>query len=368
MDKVAVRKAVGVQYPVTGAPILVTGGGGRGRGAVGVTRGQRALGALGMLAGAAGALTGQHRSLGGLVQSAISGGAQGSALGRGIGRGLTTRTGQARADLREQRRLDRATERAAELEQPYQEGRNLGSLAMLENDDSGKVRRFVGRAAAGAMNPGAYNRRRAFERQEALRRANEANVGVRQQAQQNVEDAAQMRREGARFRQARAAARGGEFGAEDARYARVGRNVGDMMGGMDLGEMERRSAEAMAARGSGNVGVADFTPTNARGEEVVVQPPQLPPPPGSVASGDQSADPVGNTVTTATGFNMQTENEPGDVVVRPSRPTEEEEDDDPMRPSAMSQEAMRTRMARQNRSVAVEDRGRQATMEEFGFG
>lgn len=104
MDKVAVRKAVGVQYPVTGAPILVTGGGGRGRGAVGVTRGQRALGALGMLAGAAGALTGQHRSLGGLVQSAISGGAQGSALGRGIGRGLTTRRGQARADMDEETR------------------------------------------------------------------------------------------------------------------------------------------------------------------------------------------------------------------------------------------------------------------------
>lgn len=104
MDKVAVRKAVGVQYPVSGAPILVTGGGRRGRGAVGVTRGQRALGALGMLAGAAGALTGQHRSLGGLVQSAISGGAQGSALGRGVGRALTTRRGQARADMDEETR------------------------------------------------------------------------------------------------------------------------------------------------------------------------------------------------------------------------------------------------------------------------
>ena len=356
MDKVAVRKAVGVQYPVTGAPILVTGGGGgRGRGAVGVTRGQRALGALGMLAGAAGALTGQHRSLGGLVQSAISGGAQGSALGRGIGRGLTTRTGQARADLREQRRLDRATERAAELEQPYQEGRNFGSLAMLENDDSGKVRRFVGRAAAGAMNPGAYNRRRAFERQEALRRANETNVGVRQQAQQNVANAEQMSREGARFRQARAAARGDEFGAEDARYAQVARNFGNMVGGMSIDDLEHRTAAAMAARQG---------PTNARGEEVAIQLPQLPPPPGSVASGDQSADPVGNTVTTATGFNMQTENEPGDVAMRPSQPTEEESDD-PMRPSAMSQEAIRNRMERQNRSVAVEDRGRQATMEEF---
>ena len=302
MDKVAVRKAVGVQYPVTGAPILVTGGGGgRGRGAVGVTRGQRALGGLGMLAGAAGALTGQHRSLGGLVQSAISGGAQGSALGRGIGRGLTTRTGQARADLREQRRLDRATERAAELEQPYQEGRNLGSFAMLENDDSGKVRRFAGRAAAGVMNPGAYNRRRAFERQEALRRANEANVGVRQQAQQNVADAAQMSREGARFRQARA--------------AQVARNFGNMVGGMGIDDLEHRTAAAMAARQG---------PTNARGEEVAVQLPPLPAPPGSVASGNETADRVGQGVTDATGFNMQSEYEPGDVAGRTSQPMGEE--------------------------------------------
>ena len=351
MDKVAVRKAVGVQYPVTGAPILVTGGGGRGRGAVGVTRGQRALGALGMLAGAAGALTGQHRSLGGLVQSAISGGAQGSALGRGIGRGLTTRTGQARADLREQRRLDRATERAAELEQPYQEGRNLGSLAMLEGDGSSRARRF----AAGAMNPGAYNRRRAFERQEALRRANEANVGVRQQAQQNVEDAAQMRREGARFRQARAAARGDEFGAEDARYAQVARNFGNMVGGMGIDDLEHRTAAAMAARQG---------PTNARGEEVAVQLPQLPPPPGSVASGNQTADRAGQGVTDATGFNMQTENEPGDVAVRPSRPMEGEVDD-PMQPSAMSQEAMR-RMMRQGGRVAVEDEGNETRQTNFG--
>jgi hypothetical protein len=261
--------------------------------------------------------------------------------------------------------LDRATERAAELEQPYQEGRNFGSLAMLENDDSGKVRRFVGRAAAGAMNPGAYNRRRAFERQEALRRANEANVGVRQQAQQNVADAAQMRREGARFRQARAAARGDEFGAEDARYARVARNFGNMVGGMGIDDLEHRTAAAMAARPSGNVGVADFTPTNARGEEVPFEPPQLLPPAGSVASGDQTADRVGRGVTDATGFNMKTENEPGDVAVKPSRPTGEGEDNDPMRPSAMSQEAMR-RMMRQGGRVAVEDEGNETRQTNFG--
>ena len=70
-------------------------------------------------------------------------------------------------------------------------------------------------------------------------------------------------------------------------------------------------------------------------------------------------------MTDATGFNMQTENEPGDVAVKPSRPTEEEKGDDPMQPSAMSQEAMR-RMMRQGGRVAVEDEGNETRQTNFG--
>ena len=100
MGKVFVKQAISAQYPVgAGAPVMVLGGGGRRRG--GRTGLQRVLGAAGTTAGALSALAGQHRSLGGLVQSAISGGAQGGAIGQSLGRGLSTRGSRAAADRRE---------------------------------------------------------------------------------------------------------------------------------------------------------------------------------------------------------------------------------------------------------------------------
>ena len=103
MDKVLVKQAISPQYPIgAGAPIMVVGGGGnRGGGSRGRTLRQRAGGALGGLVGVAGALTGQHRSLGGLTQSMISGGAQGRALGEALGRKFVGRRGQELANLRE---------------------------------------------------------------------------------------------------------------------------------------------------------------------------------------------------------------------------------------------------------------------------
>ena len=106
MGKVLVKKAngdtgnIGVTYPVgAGAPVMVLGGGGgSGRGK---TLRQRAGGALGGLVGVAGALTGQHRSLGGLTQSMISGGAQGRQLGEALGRFASGRDSRARAKLRQ---------------------------------------------------------------------------------------------------------------------------------------------------------------------------------------------------------------------------------------------------------------------------
>jgi len=100
MSKVLV-KAVEAQYPVgAGAPVMVLGGG-RGGGSRGRTKREKLLGALGGTVGVLGALTGPHRSLGGLAQSAISGGAQGKQLGSALGRGITRRERQARADLDE---------------------------------------------------------------------------------------------------------------------------------------------------------------------------------------------------------------------------------------------------------------------------
>ncbi len=101
MDKVLVKKAVSAQYPVgAGAPIMVLGGGGRGRDAR--TLRESAGGLAGGALGALGALTGQHRSLGSLVQSGISGAAQGAAIGRGLGRVFVGPESQARANLEQE--------------------------------------------------------------------------------------------------------------------------------------------------------------------------------------------------------------------------------------------------------------------------
>ena len=213
MDKVAVRKAVGVQYPVTGAPILVTGGGGgRGRGAVGVTRGQRALGALGMLAGAAGALTGQHRSLGGLVQSAISGGAQGSALGRGAGRALTSRARQARADREEGIRQQYAARQAA------------GDMGMFQGR-----RRFGRTVGTAGRDPTIMeNQMRYVDRERA--------------------EAAAQQRAQAQFEAAANRARGADFGAEQAADARRFSTLMDQFG-IDRERFDQAAAYGAADRG-----------------------------------------------------------------------------------------------------------------------
>lgn len=105
MDKVLVIKQQGgirPQYPVgAGGPVLVLGGGGDQRGARGRTLRERLGGAAGKIFGALGSLTGKHRSLGGVVQSAISGAAQGGAIGGALGRAMVGRKGQAQADYDE---------------------------------------------------------------------------------------------------------------------------------------------------------------------------------------------------------------------------------------------------------------------------
>jgi hypothetical protein len=112
LKKVLVKKAISAQYPVgAGGPVMVLGGGGRGGG--GKTKRQMLGGALGGLVGVAGALTGQHRSLGGLTQSMISGGAQGKALGESVGRFVSGRGSRASADLKDKRRQASAEEKAA---------------------------------------------------------------------------------------------------------------------------------------------------------------------------------------------------------------------------------------------------------------
>lgn len=130
MSKILVTKAVKTQYPVgAGAPILVLGGG-RGGQARGRTLRERAGGFLGGTVGVLGALAGQHRSLGGLAQSMISGGAQGAGLGAGLARKVAVgRRGQAKADFNEQIRNQYAQARA-EGRLPPIKGYAFPSLSM----------------------------------------------------------------------------------------------------------------------------------------------------------------------------------------------------------------------------------------------
>ena len=115
MDEVLVVKAIQPNYNTVsgGPPIMMVGGGGRSRDgpAVGRTKREMAGGFAGGLVGVAGALAGQHRSLGSLVQGMISGGAQGKALGSALGRSRLVGVGrqrQALADYDEEAKRDYA--------------------------------------------------------------------------------------------------------------------------------------------------------------------------------------------------------------------------------------------------------------------
>lgn len=108
-NQVLVKKAVRAVYPVSGGgPVMMLGGGGGGGGPRGRTLRERAGGALGGLVGVAGALTGSHRSLGGLTNAMVSGGATGSQLGSALGRTFVRRRGQELANLKEAEKRENA--------------------------------------------------------------------------------------------------------------------------------------------------------------------------------------------------------------------------------------------------------------------
>ena len=226
MSKVLVRKAVDVQYPVAGPPILVTGGGGRrGQGVRGTTKRERGLGLLGGAVGVLGAFGGRHRSLGSLAQSAISGGSQGRAIGRGLGRSLTGRGRQARADRDEKTRQQYAAETAQ-----YKRGES-------------PFEQFRGPA----IRPETMRQRMAYvegQRQDLTQQMNE-----RARARRFEQDIARNRR------MAREKARGYEEGEKDARMRQTGQNTIDMLMAMGFPEEEAHSIVAQGgfAGRSGNV-------------------------------------------------------------------------------------------------------------------
>ena len=179
-------------------------GGGGGGGSRGRTLRERAGGALGGLVGVAGALTGQHRSIGGLTNAMVSGGATGSQLGSALGRKFVGRRGQARADLREAGKQADAERDAKMMEATRSRGQGMGSK----------------------FNPVAAVKRRNFavsqEEDERARRATQRNEAV---ASTRAEQDKENQRMGRAFRQGMYRDAGRNMGQEARRYEEMGRGV-----------------------------------------------------------------------------------------------------------------------------------------------
>ena len=171
---------------------------------------QEALGRLGGgTLGALAAATGQHRSLGSLAQSMVSGGAQGRAIGGSLGQRFTTRAGQQRANLRERMKQKEAEEKA--LAQTRKRNRGEGFLTNLFNPIRAYNRRVEDREA-GRLD---FARQMNREAEDYSRNMAELyrNVG---KEQFNQIRRPQLQQERAKL-VAAAKARGGELGAEDKR-------------------------------------------------------------------------------------------------------------------------------------------------------
>ncbi len=314
MDKVLVVKAVKPNYnTLSGGPpiMMVGGGGGGGRG--GTTMRQRVGGLAGGLVGVAGALAGQHRSLGSLAQSMISGGAQGAALGGSLGRRLVGRKGQARADLREASRQQRAEDRARSAEELRNQGRGIGS----RYNPAAKIRNYNYRVG-----------RQEDEKEKLVRVRNQAADSARgAMGDEYRRQGNEMRRRNQSREEAQARAEGSEFGEENKRFAQDYRDMRENLQGLseenknqvfnDLNQAFKNysnTSRVNPTQGSGMTVVVD-----AGGNQLAQGPQmnnmsaiQLPPAPGSVRSGNESADREGQGINDAQGFNFETENEPGD--------------------------------------------------------
>jgi len=135
--KIGVRKAMQPQIDSSGKLSYVMNvggkqsGGGRGR----PTKREMVGGALGGAVGVLGALTGSHRSLGGLAASMYAGQTQGSTLGRGLAGTTVSDTRRARAKLDEDERQENA-QLAAQRQKRMGRVEAGGSYSPVISDES----------------------------------------------------------------------------------------------------------------------------------------------------------------------------------------------------------------------------------------
>jgi len=182
MSKILVKASPQIQIGPDGKPQMyynVGFGGRRGGGdrARGRTKRSRALGATGTLAGLAGGLAGESRSLGGFLSNLQVGAMQGGAAGRGLANLATSRGRQTRADMEQQVKDDYAKQRAQADFEYRQQNPSLATR----------------------MNPMNINRRRFEAEQARLQQASEANQATRSGAEQLGRELASLGR--AKFQQ-----------------------------------------------------------------------------------------------------------------------------------------------------------------------
>jgi len=296
MDKVLVVKAIEPNYnTVSGGPPIMVVGGNRGGRPRGTTMRERLGGIGGGLVGVLGALAGRHRSLGGLAQSMVSGGAQGAALGRGLGRRFVGRERQARADMDEEARRDYARMSA--------EGR-------FDN------RRYD---VNERINPATMRRR---------------------VAEVNREDelAAQQAREARARQRAQAAAEGAQFGAENRKFAQAYRDLRESLvaAGVPENEIEERmnlfnqTARNQQRQKEGSVGVVDPMEGVTRADGSVVSPQSLVAVSNSIPQlGENSASAEINSIENESDqFNKNRTND----ALRGSAPAPDDDEEDEMSP------------------------------------
>lgn len=248
--------------------MMLGGGGNRGGGPRGRTLRERAGGALGGLVGVAGALTGSHRSLGGLSNAMVSGGATGSQLGSALGRKFVGRRGQARADLREAGKQASAEKDAKMMEETRSRGEGFGSRLNPYATYAG-VRRRINpnfqsneRLESMAFNPLAAVRRSNFAagqaEDERLRQATQRNQAVdATRAEQDKEN----KRMGVAVRQGMYRDAGRKMGEEANHYEEMGRKVEEMVPnfvqGMDSVDAAMQQAQTIPPQN--RIGVINAT-------------------------------------------------------------------------------------------------------------
>lgn len=198
MGKILVKASPQIQIGPDGKPQMYynVGFGGRrggGDGARGRTKRSRALDAAGTLAGLAGGLAGESRSLGGFLSNLQVGAMQGGAAGRRLANLATSRTRQARADMEQQAKDDYAKQRAQADFEYRQQNPSLATR----------------------MNPMNINRRRFEAEQGRLQQARETNQRTLGTNEQLGRDLASLGKE--KLRQDKREAKGRDMKLEEYR-------------------------------------------------------------------------------------------------------------------------------------------------------